>query len=118
MGGTIDPATERRLDPLLGWTSSDDMRSQARLQFGAKEAAVHCAEKHDIPYAVSNPKVRRPVVRKCGYAENFARSRRDALTRRLRDGSLVRCGVATPTREREACLLQLTPRSGRARNGD
>lgn len=88
------------------------------MQFGAKEAAVHCAEKHGIPYAVSNPKVRRPVVRKRGYAGNFARNRRDALTRPSRDGSLVRCGVATSTREREACLLQLTPRSGRTRNGD
>ena len=64
----------------MGWTSSDDMRSQVRLQFDSKEAAVHYAEKHNIPYTMSSPKIRRAVVRKRGYAENFAYDRREAWT--------------------------------------
>ena len=76
----FDPSTARRLDPLMGWTSSDDMRSQVQLKFDSKEAAIHYAEKRGIPYTVSNPKVRRPVVRERGYAENFAHNRREAWT--------------------------------------
>ena len=76
----FDPASARRLDPLMGWTSSDDMRSQVRLEFESKEAAIQYAEKRSIPYTVSNPKVRRPVVRQRGYAENFAHNRREAWT--------------------------------------
>ncbi len=76
----FDPASARRLDPLMGWTSSDDMRSQVRLEFDSKEAAIQYAEKRSIPYTVSNPKARRPVVRQRGYAENFAHNRREAWT--------------------------------------
>ena len=76
----FDPAIARRLDPLMGWTSSDDMRSQVRLEFDSKEAAIQYAEKRGIPYTVSNPKARRPVVRQRGYAENFAHNRREAWT--------------------------------------
>jgi hypothetical protein len=30
----------RRIDPLMGWTSSDDTQTQVRLQFDTKDAAV------------------------------------------------------------------------------
>ena len=33
------PASARSVDPLMGWTSSDDMNSQVRLQFDSREAA-------------------------------------------------------------------------------
>ena len=38
----------RRIDPLMGWTSSDDTQTQVRLQFDTKDAAVDYAERHGI----------------------------------------------------------------------
>ena len=34
------PASAREVDPLMGWTSSDDTQSQVKLQFETKEAAL------------------------------------------------------------------------------
>ncbi len=34
------PADARRIDPLMGWTSSTDMDSQVRLKFDTVEAAA------------------------------------------------------------------------------
>src|SRR4028119_1456647 len=36
----FEPASERHIDPLMGWTSSSDMQSQVRLTFATKEAAI------------------------------------------------------------------------------
>lgn len=76
----FDPATARSLDPLMGWTSSDDTQTQVRMTFESKEAALNYAERHGIEFTIAEPKVRRPTVRKRGYAENFAHERREAWT--------------------------------------
>ena len=34
----FSPAEARSVDPLMGWTSSDDTQSQVRLQFDTREA--------------------------------------------------------------------------------
>jgi len=63
------PETPRGQDPLMGWTSSDDMKSQIRLTFDTKEEAVEYAERNAIPYAVEEPK---PSVRRTvSYSDNF-----------------------------------------------
>ena len=36
------------IDPLMGWTSSDDTQTQVCLQFDTKDAAVDYAERHGI----------------------------------------------------------------------
>lgn len=74
------PADARRIDPLMGWTSSDDMKSQVRLRFDTREAAVAYAEKHGLAYDVSEPKTRRHILRTNGYGDNFASQRRGAWT--------------------------------------
>ena len=33
------PASAREVDPLMGWTSSDDTQAQVRLRFDTREAA-------------------------------------------------------------------------------
>ena len=48
------------IDPLMGWTSSDDMRQQVQLEFDTREEAVAYAEKHGIPYQVFEPHAQRP----------------------------------------------------------
>src|ERR1700744_2622179 len=47
-----EPESPRIPDPLMGWTSSDDMRQQVALEFDTKEEAVAYAEKHGIPFQV------------------------------------------------------------------
>lgn len=74
------PASARSLDPLMGWTSSGDMLSQICITFASRAEAVSYARANGIDYMVSEPKERKPVVRKRGYAENFAHDRREAWT--------------------------------------
>jgi NADH dehydrogenase len=70
------PEKPKRIDPLMGWTSSNDMHSQIRLRFETKEAAVSYARHRGIPFQVLEPKKRKPVVRPKGYGGNFASERR------------------------------------------
>ncbi len=74
------PAAAREVDPLMGWTSSDDTQSQVRLRFDTKEAALKYAEAHGVDAEVYEPKPRKPIVRPGGYGDNFATSRRTVWT--------------------------------------
>lgn len=74
------PSSARSVDPLMGWTSSDDMNSQVRLKFESAEAAKAYATAHGIEVTVQQPKIRKPNVRQNGYGENFATKRRGAWT--------------------------------------
>lgn len=70
----------REVDPLMGWTSSDDTQAQVRMRFPTKEAALDYARHHGIEAAVTEPKARKVNVRARGYGENFATDRRGAWT--------------------------------------
>ncbi len=63
------PERPRGHDPLMGWTSSDDMKSQICLTFDTKEEAVAYAERNSIAFVVEEPK---PSVRRTiSYSDNF-----------------------------------------------
>lgn len=70
----------RSVDPLMGWTSSDDTQAQVKLTFDTKEAAVDYAAAKGIDVSVQDPKARKLNIRAGGYAENFATNRRGAWT--------------------------------------
>lgn len=70
----------REVDPLMGWTSSDDTQTQVKLKFSSKEAALDYAREHGIEAQVVEPKVRKANIRAGGYGENFATNRRGAWT--------------------------------------
>lgn len=72
----FEPAEKRRIDPLMGWTGSGDMRSQVKLKFETKEAALAYARKHGIVAIVQEPPKAKPVIRPMGYGGNFASNRR------------------------------------------
>lgn len=72
--------TAREVDPLMGWTSSNDTQSQIRMRFATKEAALEYAKDNGIEAVVVDPKPRKPNVRAGGYGENFATNRRGAWT--------------------------------------
>jgi NADH dehydrogenase len=74
------PADAKVLDPLMGWTGSDDMNGQVRLRFASRAAAVAYAERHGIPFQVFEPKRRHHILRQNGYGDNFAAGRRLAWT--------------------------------------
>jgi len=74
----FEPAEPRVVEPLMGWTSSGDMRSQVRLRFATKEEAVAYAERRGIAYQVQDGK---PAARHgLSYADNFAANRRGSWT--------------------------------------
>ena len=63
------PEAARTIDPLMGWTSSGDMRSQIELRFDTKQEAIDYARKLNIPHVVIEPRERKKIVRP--YADNF-----------------------------------------------
>ena len=64
-----EPASPRQIEPLMGWTSSDDTRSQIRMQFAALEEAVAYATRHGIAFRIDEPQ--KSEIKPKSYAENF-----------------------------------------------
>ena len=64
-----EPERPREIDPLMGWTSSSDMRQQVQLEFDTRQEAIAYAEKSEIPYDVFEPM--RPAAKAKAYADNF-----------------------------------------------
>ena len=73
-----EPEAPRVVEPLMGWTSSVDMKSQIRLRFATKEEAIAYCEREGIPYQVIEPK--EPARRTIAYADNFSFQRRGLWT--------------------------------------
>jgi hypothetical protein len=73
-----EPEQPRVIEPLMGWTSSGDMRSQVRLRFATSEEAVAYCERHGIAYQLAEPKA--TARRTMSYSDNFAFTRRGAWT--------------------------------------
>lgn len=73
-------ASSREVDPLMGWTSSDDTQSQVKMRFETQKAAVAYAREHGIDAEVVLPKKRKANIRSGGYGDNFATNRRGAWT--------------------------------------
>jgi hypothetical protein len=73
-----EPDEPSQVEPLMGWTSSSDMKRQVQLRFESKEEAVAYCERHGIAYRVFEPK--QAARRGLSYADNFAQSRRGAWT--------------------------------------
>lgn len=73
-----EPSEPLQVEPLMGWTSSSDMRQQIHLHFDTKEEAIAYCERHRIPYEVEEPnEASRRVVT---YSDNFAYTRRSPWT--------------------------------------
>jgi hypothetical protein len=74
----FEPEQARQVEPLMGWTSSADMRQQLRLSFDTKEEAVAYCQRHGVVFQVTEAK---PVARRiASYSDNFSFKRRDAWT--------------------------------------
>ena len=74
----FEPESPRRVEPLMGWTSSGDMRQQLRLRFDTKEEAIAYCQREGIAYQVfETVPLKRRIM---SYADNFSFKRRDAWT--------------------------------------
>lgn len=74
----FEPEEAREVEPLMGWTSSRDMKSQIRMGFAEKEEAVAYARKHGIAFQVFEPKTRKHKAK--SYSDNFRYGRTTAWT--------------------------------------
>ncbi len=70
----FEPASPRRVDPLMGWTSSSDMLSQVQLEFDCKEEATAYAQTHNIVFDLFEPHC--PTPNPKAYADNFRYDRK------------------------------------------
>jgi len=74
----FEPETPRAIDPLMGYTSSRDMKSQVKLVFDTREEAMAYAEANGIAARVEEP--HEPRRRQISYAENFRYDRKTPWT--------------------------------------
>jgi hypothetical protein len=74
----FEPQAPRTIDPLMGYTSSTDMRQQVRLSFASLEAAEAYAQKNGIEYSVQP--AHEPTPKRVSYPDNFRSDRRTPWT--------------------------------------
>jgi len=65
----FEPESPREIDPLMGWTSSGDMKQQIRMKFETMEEAVAYARRHGIAFELFEPQPRKRTPK--AYADNF-----------------------------------------------
>jgi hypothetical protein len=68
-----EPEVAREIEPLMGWTSSADMRRQVQLVFDTREEAIAYAERNGISYRVQE--ANDPAPKRLSYSDNFKWSR-------------------------------------------
>ena len=59
------------INPLMGWESSTDTRSELKLEFSSQNSAIDYAKKNNIKFELIKPKLRK-IVKK-SYADNFTK---------------------------------------------
>ncbi len=64
-----EPESPSKPDPLMGWTSSADMRQQVTLEFDTADEAVAYANAHGIAFQLFEPHA--PLARAKSYSDNF-----------------------------------------------
>lgn len=69
---------KRSSDPLMGWTSVDDMRGQVKLRFETRAAAIAYAKREGMTFTVQDDIKRKRLVK--SYSENFATERKQPWT--------------------------------------
>lgn len=68
-----EPEVARKIEPLMGYTSSRDMKSQIRMRFESLEEAIAYAQKYGIAYRIEEPKEAKR--RQISYTDNFRSDR-------------------------------------------
>jgi hypothetical protein len=74
----FEPEQPRMVEPLMGWTSSGDMKQQVRLSFDTKEEAIAYCQRNGIAYQVFESKS--ATRERISYSDNFSYTRRTPWT--------------------------------------
>jgi hypothetical protein len=74
----FEPEKPKSIEPLMGYTSSSDMRQQLRLSFGSREQAEDYARRNGIAFRVIEPKER--TAKRLSYSDNFKYTRAETWT--------------------------------------
>jgi hypothetical protein len=74
----FEPAAQREIDPLMGYTTSGDTRQQVRLSFETSELAEEYARKNGIEYAVQP--AHDAIPKRQAYPDNFRSDRKTPWT--------------------------------------
>ena len=64
-----EPEEAKKVDTLMGWVGSGDMRGQLRLKFETKDEAIAYAERNALSYNIVEPNIRRVIPK--SYSDNF-----------------------------------------------
>ena len=64
-----EPKEAKKVDTLMGWAGSGDMRGQLRLKFATKDEAIAYAERNALSYNIAEPNIRRVIPK--SYSDNF-----------------------------------------------
>jgi hypothetical protein len=65
----FEPEQPREIEPLMGWTSSGDMKAQVKLWFDTKEEALEYASRNGLAVRVEEPTVK--TRKTFSYSDNF-----------------------------------------------
>ena len=65
----FEPGAPRIADPLMGWISSADTKTQVKLHFETAEEAQAFAERHGLYFTIEQPHERKLRIK--SYADNF-----------------------------------------------
>lgn len=74
----FEPELPRTIEPLMGYTSSADMKQQITLRFETLEDAESYARREGIPYVVQL--AQEPTIKKVSYPDNFRYDRKSPWT--------------------------------------
>ncbi|VAV99578.1 hypothetical protein MNBD_ALPHA06-1342 [hydrothermal vent metagenome] len=74
----FDRQTARKIDPLTGWTGSNDMLSQVKMRFESAQDAERYATRHGISYKLIEKT--KPVRQSKSYSDNFSADKRQSWT--------------------------------------
>lgn len=73
-----EPSEAKMIEPLMGYTSTADMKSQVRLEFETQQEAVAYAIKNGIPYKVEE--AHEAARKRVSYSDNFRSDRQQPWT--------------------------------------
>ncbi|WP_421950523.1 ETC complex I subunit [Pelagibacterium sp.] len=74
----FEPEVARSIEPLMGYTSSGDMKQQIKLRFDTLEDAESYARREGIAYMVQP--AQEPTIKKVSYPDNFRFDRKAPWT--------------------------------------
>lgn len=74
----FEPEQPRTIEPLMGYTSSGDMKQQITLRFETLEEAESYARREGIAYFIQP--AQEPTIKKVSYPDNFRYDRKTPWT--------------------------------------